>query len=98
MLTSRLERSFMAKTIRRKGLIVACVGNLPGTWMDVDTCISAPICCWEKLSRRRRGRRSFSFLRREKKVLNRIYRGLVNKWLRGRYLLADYFFITGAVR
>lgn len=37
-------------------------------------------------------RRSFSFSRGEKGLLNRAYRGLVDKWLQGTYLLTDYFF------
>jgi predicted glycoside hydrolase/deacetylase ChbG (UPF0249 family) len=40
-------------------------------------------------------RRSFSFSRGEKGPLNRTYRGLVDQWLQGRYLLTDYFFSLG---
>jgi predicted glycoside hydrolase/deacetylase ChbG (UPF0249 family) len=40
----------------------------------------------------RKVRRSFSFSRDEKGLLNRAYRGLVDGWLQRRYLLTDYFF------
>src|SRR5438105_4034454 len=37
-------------------------------------------------------RRNFSFWPGEKSLLNRTYRGLVDRWLARRYQLADYFF------
>src|SRR5260370_29156796 len=37
-------------------------------------------------------RRNFSFWPGEKSLLNRAYRGLVDRWLARRYQLADYFF------
>ncbi len=37
-------------------------------------------------------RRNFSFWPGEKSLLNRAYRGLVDRWLARRYRLADYFF------
>ena len=37
-------------------------------------------------------RRNFSFWPGEKSLLNRTYRGLVDRWLARRYRLADYFF------
>lgn len=37
-------------------------------------------------------RRNFSFWAGEKSLLNRAYRGLVDRWLARRYQLADYFF------
>jgi predicted glycoside hydrolase/deacetylase ChbG (UPF0249 family) len=40
----------------------------------------------------RRVRRSFTFHRGEKGFINRAYRGLVDRWLRQRYSLTDYFF------
>ena len=40
----------------------------------------------------RKVRRSFSFSRGEKGLLNRAYRNLVDGWLQRRYLLTDYFF------
>jgi len=40
-------------------------------------------------------RRSFSFSRGERGLLNRGYRGLVDKWLQRRYSLTDYFFSLG---
>jgi predicted glycoside hydrolase/deacetylase ChbG (UPF0249 family) len=39
-----------------------------------------------------RMRRNFSFLPGEKGLLNRAYRGVVDRWLARRYRLADYFF------
>jgi len=44
-------------------------------------------------------RRNFSFWAGEKSLLNRAYRGLVDRWLARRYQLADYFFdLTQCVR
>jgi predicted glycoside hydrolase/deacetylase ChbG (UPF0249 family) len=37
-------------------------------------------------------RRNFSFWPGEKSLLNRTYRGLVDRWLARRYRLSDYFF------
>lgn len=37
-------------------------------------------------------RRNFSFARREKSFLNRMYRAAIDKWLARRYLTADYLF------
>ena len=37
-------------------------------------------------------RRNFSFWPGEKSMLNRTYRGLVDRWLARRYCLSDYFF------
>src|SRR5438874_6951347 len=37
-------------------------------------------------------RRNFSFWPGEKNMLNRTYRGLVDRWLARRYCLSDYFF------
>lgn len=37
-------------------------------------------------------RRNFSFWAGEKSLLNRAYRGLVDRWLARRYQLTDYFF------
>jgi len=37
-------------------------------------------------------RRNFSFWPGEKSLLNRIYRGLVDRWLARKYRLPDYFF------
>ena len=37
-------------------------------------------------------RRNFSFWPGEKSLLNRAYRGLVDRWLARRYRLTDYFF------
>jgi chitin disaccharide deacetylase len=37
-------------------------------------------------------RRSFSFWPGEKSVVNRLYRAVVDRWLRRRYRLTDYFF------
>jgi predicted glycoside hydrolase/deacetylase ChbG (UPF0249 family) len=37
-------------------------------------------------------RRSFSFWPGEKTVVNRLYRAVVDRWLRRRYRLTDYFF------
>jgi chitin disaccharide deacetylase len=39
-----------------------------------------------------RVRRNFSFWPGEKSLLNRVYRGLVDRWLARRYRLPDYFF------
>ena len=44
-------------------------------------------------------RRNFSFWPGEKSLLNRIYRGLVDRWLARRYRLPDYFFdLTQCIR
>jgi chitin disaccharide deacetylase len=40
----------------------------------------------------RKMRRNFSFWPREKSLLNRVYRGLVDRWLARKYRLPDYFF------
>jgi len=40
-------------------------------------------------------RRNFSFWPGEKGLLNRTYRGLVDRWLGRRYRLTDYFFSLG---
>lgn len=37
-------------------------------------------------------RRNFSFVRGEKRLLNRMYRAAIDKWLARRYLTADYLF------
>jgi hypothetical protein len=44
-------------------------------------------------------RRNFSFWPGEKSLLNRAYRGLVDRWLARRSRLADYFFdLTQCIR
>ena len=44
-------------------------------------------------------RRNFSFWPSEKSLLNRAYRGLVDRWLAHRYRLPDYFFdLTQCIR
>ena len=44
-------------------------------------------------------RRNFSFWPGEKSLLNRTYRGLVDRWLARRYRLPDYFFdLTQCIR
>jgi predicted glycoside hydrolase/deacetylase ChbG (UPF0249 family) len=43
----------------------------------------------------RKVRRSFSFCRGEKGLLNRTYRDVVDKWLQRRYSLTDYFLSLG---
>jgi len=44
-------------------------------------------------------RRNFSFSPGEKSLLNRTYRGLVDRWLARRYRLPDYFFdLTQCIR
>ena len=44
-------------------------------------------------------RRNFSFWPGEKSLLNRTYRGLVDRWLARRYRLPDYFFdLTQSIR
>ena len=44
-------------------------------------------------------RRTFSFWPGEKSLLNRIYRASIDRWLRRRYRLPDYFFdLTQSIR
>ncbi len=37
-------------------------------------------------------RRSFDFFPRDKNILNRMYRGMLNRWLESHYSVAGYFF------
>jgi len=39
-----------------------------------------------------RVRRNFSFISGEKSTINRIYRSMVDKWLKKKYICTDYFF------
>jgi predicted glycoside hydrolase/deacetylase ChbG (UPF0249 family) len=46
----------------------------------------------EVIPRGQKVRRSFSFALRERGRLNLAYRGMINRWLARRYIVADYFF------
>lgn len=54
--------------------------------------LCANLLCSKLIPAGMKMRRNFSFWPGEKSLLNRAYRGLVDRWLARRYRLADYFF------
>jgi chitin disaccharide deacetylase len=54
--------------------------------------ISANVLCDTIIPRGSRVRKNFSFFPGQKGLINRIYRARVDRWMRSKYKLTDYFF------
>jgi chitin disaccharide deacetylase len=54
--------------------------------------ISANVLLDEIIPRGQKVRKNFSFVPGQKGLVNRLYRGAVDGWMKKRYTLADYFF------